>query len=120
MNVELHEFAWLDARCTIEQSELGQACRLSVDEIEELVDYGLLTPLGGDPARHVFSAACVQPLREAAGLRARFDLDLFALGLLFGQLDRIAGLERQVHGLRARVPPQPEREGPAGWNEPHG
>lgn len=120
MRAELHDPHWLDARCTIGQSELAQACRLSVEELEELVEYGLLTPLGGAPASRVFSAACVQPLREAVELRARFDLDVFVLGLLFSHLDRIAHLERQVHGLHAHLPQRPEREGPGSWHEPHG
>ena len=59
-------------------------------------------------------------LREAARLRAQFDLDLFTVALLLGYLQRIARLEHQLRSLQAHVPyPQHlPREGPAPWREP--
>lgn len=119
MRVEIHEVEWLDPPRTVTPSELGGMCSLSVAEVQELVDYGLLRPVGG-AAEPVFSAECVGPLRQAATLRARFDLDVFMLGLVFSQLERIARLEREVRSLQAHLPnPPPGREGPAAWREPH-
>lgn len=104
MNAETHDLAWLDARATVAESELASMCRLTTAEIEELVEYGLLAPVEGGPSAYVFSAACVQPLRQAGALRHRFDLDPFVLGLLFSQLERMARLEQELRRLQAHLP----------------
>jgi chaperone modulatory protein CbpM len=104
MQVETHEYLWLHAPGTVSQSELARMCRIAEDELEELIEYGLLVPLGGAPHARVFDAGCVQPLREAGTMRDRFDLDLFVLGLMFSQLERIASLEQQVRSLQAHRP----------------
>ena len=111
----------LHAGAEVEQGELVAMCHLSVDEIEELVDYGALAPLPGRFPVRVFSAACVPPLRQALRLRQDFDLDLFTVGLLLGYLQRIDALEQEVAALQARLPRhlQAAREGPSPWHEPH-
>ncbi|MGV3572836.1 MAG: chaperone modulator CbpM [Ramlibacter sp.] len=121
MNAEMHDFEWLDLHGTIGAPELGRMCGLSVADVRELLEYGLLTPLADTGEGPIFSTACVPPLRQAARLRARFDLDLFVLGLMFSQMEQIAQLERQVRALQAQLPHElPERDGPARWREPHG
>lgn len=121
MNADSEDPLWLDANRTLTQAELARMCRLSVLEVEELVEYGLLVPLAGGPTQHRFSAACVQPLRQAGALRERFDLDLFVLGLMFGQFEHVARLEQQLRSLQAHLPHAvPARDGPASWHEPHG
>ena len=121
MHAEMHETAWLDARGTVAAAELARMCRMSVAEVDELVDYGLLPASAGRPGAWEFSAACVPPLRRACALRAHFDLDLFVLGLLYAQFDQIGRLEQQVRTLEAHVPAgHPPREGPEPWHEPHG
>lgn len=117
------EFAWTDVRETVTVAELARSCGLTADDVRELVEYGGLRPLpfpGIDP---VFHADALPALREAARLRRDFDLDLFAVAILLGYLERIAVLERQVHSLQAQVPfhvPPAQREGPQPWREPHG
>jgi len=44
------------------------------------------------------------PLRQAARLRHDLDLDLFAVAILLGYLERIEGLEGELRSLRARRP----------------
>jgi len=44
-------------------------------------------------------------LRAASKLRLDFDLDLFTVAILLGNLNRIEVLERQVHSLQALLPP---------------
>lgn len=121
MKAEGEEPVWLDASRTVTQAELARMCRLSVIEVEELVEYGLLMPLAGQPTLHQFSAGCVQPLRQAGALRERFDLDLFVLGLMYSQFEHIARLEQELRSLQAHVSHAgPARDGPALWREPHG
>lgn len=98
------EWLCLDESETIGAAELSGACGMSASELAELVDYGALQPLPARGPEHVFSAACVMPLRAAARLRLDFDLDLFAAAVLLGFLDRIEALERQVRSLQAQLP----------------
>ena len=76
------EWLCLDERETIGAAELSGACGMSASELAELVDYGALQPLPARGPEHVFSAACVMPLRAAARLRLDFDLDLFAAAIV--------------------------------------
>jgi chaperone modulatory protein CbpM len=46
----------------------------------------------------------VVPLRTAAKLRQDFDLDLFTVAILLGNLSRIEILQRQVQQLQALLP----------------
>jgi chaperone modulatory protein CbpM len=94
----------LDASATISLGELAECCGLSAQELDELVDYRALTPLDTDESERVFSAHWVMPLRTVAKLRVDFDLDLFTVAMVLGQLDRIAQLEQQVQSLQARLP----------------
>lgn len=95
------EWVWLDAREALDASELARASGMSLQEIEELVDYGALEPM---ETGRLFSAACVMQLRTASRLRRDFDLDLFAVAMLMDYQGRIHALEQQVRALQARLP----------------
>lgn len=98
------EIAWLDQRETVTVTELARACTLSADELGELVGYGLLVPVEPPPQEMRFSAEWVMPLRQAARLRRDLDLDLYAVAILLGYLQRIDALESELHSLQARLP----------------
>ncbi len=98
------EWAWLDARETLSLSDLSCVCAMSEAELDELVDYGALVPLGPALPERLFSAACVTPLRAAGKLRLDFDLDLFTVAMLMGYLTRIELLERDLRSLQAHRP----------------
>lgn len=122
MVTDAPDACWLDAQRRIDPAELAHICRLTVAELEELVEYGVLTPLAAEGSGlREFSAACVVPLREAVRLRTLYDLDLFTVSLLLGYLQRIAQLEHQMRTLQAQLPHghPPPRDGPTPWREPH-
>lgn len=104
MEQQLLDVAWLDAREAVTLAELAQTCALSVAELDELMDYGVLVPMQEARPERLFSADCVMPLRAAGKLRRDFDLDLFTVGLLLGYLNRIEALERELQSLRAQLP----------------
>ena len=122
MKAQVVEVAWLDARETVTLVELSRACGLSAAELDELVEYGALPPLQGDQPERAFSAEWVVPLRTAGRLRQDLDLDLFAVAILLGYLNRIEQLESEVKSLRAHLPGHTHRrdDGPESWREPHG
>jgi len=98
------EWLSLDTSARISLTELAECCDLTATELDELVDYNALAPLDGVASEQVFSAHWVVPLRTVAKLRLDFDLDLFTVAMMLGQLNRIAQLEQQVQSLQARLP----------------
>lgn len=124
MNAQVVEIGWLDARETVSVAELSQACGLSAAELDELVEYGAVTPLQGNKTERLFSAEWIVPLRAAGRLRLDFDLDLFAVAILIGYMNRIEELERELKSLRANLPahsrPVLRDDVPERWREPHG
>lgn len=94
----------LDARATLTLIDLAACCGLTVDELNELVDYRALAPVDTATSECVFSAHWVGPLRTAAKMRRDYDLDLFTVSMLLGQFERIAQLEQEVRSLRALLP----------------
>ena len=106
MTQDCPEWRWLDTRETVTLTELSHCCGLSEAELDELVDYCALVPLIPVEQEPTFSAQWVIPLRNASKLRLDFDLDLFTVVILLGNLNRIEMLERQVHSLQALLPQQ--------------
>ncbi len=115
------DWVWPDAE-TIGISELSRTCHLCAGEIDELIEYGALSPLPREAEELVFSATCTPALRTACKLRRDYDLDLFTVALLMEYLNRIDALEREIRSLQAHLPTHlaaAPREGPQPWREPH-
>lgn len=104
MTQESIECFILDTTETITQPELAQCCGMSPAELDELVEYNALMPLPDAAPERTFSAHWVTPLRSASKLRLDFDLDLFTVAILLGQLVQIELLQRQLESLRALLP----------------
>jgi chaperone modulatory protein CbpM len=98
------EWIWLDTEETVTRTELCQCCGLSAEDLNELLDYCALQPVESSAEEPMFSAGWVEPLRAAGKLRVDFDLDMFTVAILLGNLNRIESLERQVRSLQARLP----------------
>jgi chaperone modulatory protein CbpM len=82
--------------------ELSAACAISVDELQELMEYGALAPLASSEPEPLFAITCLQPLRTAGKLRRDYDLDLFVVVIVMDYLRRIESLESQVLTLQAQ------------------
>jgi chaperone modulatory protein CbpM len=87
----------------IELDELAGATGLSVEEIVELVEYGVFEPLGGARMAWRFSSRTITLGRRASRLRADFELDTPATALVVTLLERIEELEAEVNRLRCEV-----------------
>ncbi len=85
-------------------SELADSCGMSEVDLDELVEYCALVPLDLAQSKRVFSPGWVTPLRAVRKLQVDFDLDIFTVAIVLGNLHRIDVLERQVHSLKARMP----------------
>lgn len=93
----------------ISLEDLAQTCTLSVNELEELIEYGALVPLPPPTETPTFSADWVVPLRAVCGLQIDFDLDLFTVAMVLGYLQRIDTLERQLQTLSAELAARDDR-----------
>lgn len=102
MNIETSPLTWLDAHETLDLAELAHVSGLNMQELDELIAYGAITPRDATHTTWRFSATCVIPLRKASRLRRDFDLDLFTMGLLLDYLDRIEALEEHIRTLQAK------------------
>jgi chaperone modulatory protein CbpM len=85
-------------------SELSVACAISVDELQELVEYGALAPLQPAQPEPLFAISYLEPLRTAGKLRRDYDLDLFVVVILMDYLQRITQLELELRSLQAQSP----------------
>jgi chaperone modulatory protein CbpM len=83
-------------------SDLSAACAISVDELQELMEYGALAPLASSESEPMFAITCMQPLRIAGKLRREYDLDLFVVVIVMDYLQRIETLESQLLSLQAK------------------
>jgi chaperone modulatory protein CbpM len=84
----------------IELDELAGATGLTVEEIVELVEYGVFEPLGGARVEWRFSARSITLGRSASRLRADFELGVPGVALVAALLERIEELKAEVNRLR--------------------
>jgi chaperone modulatory protein CbpM len=91
---------WSDECCTVDLTSLALTCAMSVDELKELMDYGVMLPVRGRQGVPQFAMSSVEPLRSANQLRLDYDLDLFVVVLLVEQFQRIEQLETEVRSLK--------------------
>ncbi|HJV82857.1 chaperone modulator CbpM [Noviherbaspirillum sp.] len=84
--------------CTID--EIAKASRLSLDELQALVDFGLLVPLDEliEPAR--FHKDYVRTAVVARRLRDDFELDARGVAVALMLMQRIDALEEELRARR--------------------
>jgi hypothetical protein len=105
MRLEVTEVLWFEQH-ELSLPELAELSGLPLALAEELLDCGAIAPLELRRVRTDlrFGSAALRAARAAGRLRADFELDLQALVLALGLLERVADLEAQLRELRARQP----------------
>ena len=76
--------------------ELCRACELPAERVYELVEFGVIEPLGSDPRRWRFQGVCLRRVRSAQRLQR--DLGINTAGVALA-LELLEEMER----LRARL-----------------
>ena len=104
MNLEFTEMHWLDAHQSLTLTELADCSGLSVTELSDLVDCGVLRPLEPAATEVCFGADCLATARAAARLRADFQLQPSGLALALTLLEQVRELEAQLRHLQAHLP----------------
>src|SRR5256885_1725567 len=94
---------WMDTHTRITVTELAESCGIGEAVVQELVEYGALTPTGARPGEWIFDAECVMSVRKAVRLCNDLELETSAMALVVSFLERIHELEAQVRRLRAKA-----------------
>ena len=81
-------------------SEFVALSGFSESEVQDLVDFGLLTPVSQDSPL-VFAPALLHITQRAHRLRNDFELPPLALDLVFDLLTKIEHLERELHAFKS-------------------
>ena len=100
MSLALTHAVWLNESAVCSIDELAAVSGLSVDDIEDLVDNGLIHP--ADAPGRSFHLMHVVTVRKARTLRDDFQLDRNGLALAMTLLRRVEALERALLAERSR------------------
>jgi chaperone modulatory protein CbpM len=76
--------------------DVGIFCNLSVSEVQELLEYGVISSANDNETEQKFSRPIVLMLQSANRLRKDYDLDLFTIVLIMDFLKRIHELEQKI------------------------
>jgi len=86
----------LDERVELSLSELCRACSGSTEWVVELVDEGVLEPVGQSPAYWRFSATTLQRARTAMRLQNDLEINLAGVALALDLMDEIEMLRQRL------------------------
>ena len=95
------EIIWLNEAALCSFEHLADLSGLSLEEVSELVDSGVLEPADRAAQPPLFRLGSLAAVNSARRLRDDFELDRNGLTLALRLLQRIAELERQVQTLQA-------------------
>ncbi|MGA1871673.1 MAG: chaperone modulator CbpM [bacterium] len=79
--------------------ELKEVSMLTSEEIQELVEFGILRPIGNEPDSWLFTSHCMTLARRALRLKKTFDLKPAGLALALIYQEKIRELEKRIHEL---------------------
>lgn len=97
MNVEYPASVFLDEQHEISLNELAELSGLSLEELYELVDSGVLLPNNPEDAIWHFNSNYVISVRALFRLKQDFELESGSLALMLAFLERIRILEHQLN-----------------------
>jgi len=89
----------LEEQTELSLDDLCHACAIDAQRIAELVDIGVLEPVGQEPARWQFGGASLQRARTALRLQHDFDIDLAGAALALDLLDEIESLRMRLRAM---------------------
>lgn len=101
MNRQLTESIWLNARDVCRIEHLAEVSGLSLAEIDDLVEIGVIAPTDGTVEPPVFSLCHVLTVKRARRLRDDFQLDHHGVALALTLLRRIGELQAELDALHA-------------------
>ncbi len=89
----------LEEQTRLTLADLCRACVVPEQRIVELVEFGVLEPVGREPARWHFGGASLHRARTALRLQRDLDIDLAGAALALELLDQIESLRTRLRAL---------------------
>jgi chaperone modulatory protein CbpM len=89
----------LEEQTQLTLADLCGACAVHAERIVELVDAGVLEPLGREPSRWRFGGASLHRARMALRLQRDLDIDLAGAALALELLDEIESLRARLRAM---------------------
>lgn len=100
---EILEFEFESRVVSYTLAEVCEICQVTVDHIYELIDYGVLDPVGTSSAEWRFSTRSIVQARRAVRLQRDLELNLAGIALSPDLLDENARLRRELQIARAHL-----------------
>ena len=82
-------------------AEITRACAVHADYVVELVEEGVVEPMGDSPGHWRFSATCLVKVRKATRLQTDLGVNMAGVALalqLLGELDQLNARMRRLQG----------------------
>lgn len=94
----------LDDESIFSLADLSRHCRISAEQLINMVDYGLIKPLdsSGSCSHWRFSGSCLLRVEKAIRLQRDLELNLPGIALALELLDEIHLLRQTVAALKRR------------------
>lgn len=89
----------LDEQTELTLAELSRACAAQAEVIIELVDEGVLEPIGHEPQRWRFTGVHLRRARVAVRLQRDLGLNLAGAALALQLLDEVEALRERLRAL---------------------
>lgn len=101
MNHQVTESASAHLMAHFSFNELSQFCKISIDELNELMDYEIIKPEYKLEEEYFFSTETLNLLVLACKQRNDLDMELFSIVTNYQYLERIQGLQNTIQKLHA-------------------
>jgi chaperone modulatory protein CbpM len=102
MMINVTEWVWLDDQGVCSAQYLGEASGLSEEEIQDLIENGVIEPVDDNAQPGLFQLRHVVTANMARRLRDDFELDRHGVALALALMRRIEELEAELSAVRAR------------------
>jgi len=89
----------LEEQARLSLRELCEACAVHVEFIAELVDEGVIDPVGYDKSHWCFSGTSLQRIRKAKHLQRDLGLNLAGVALALDLIDEVQQLRAQLESF---------------------
>lgn len=89
----------LEEEVVLSLGELSQAARLSTQRIVELVEEGVVEPIGREPGKWTFRGTSLQRIRCARRLEQDLGVNSAGIALVLDLLDEVGRLRARIERL---------------------
>lgn len=104
----------LEEQTQLTLADLCRACAVHAERIIELVDVGVLEPVGRDPSHWRFHGTSLQRARMALRLQRDLGIDLAGAALALELMEQIESLRARLRAMGGEWPDEAPHDG---WND---